>query len=80
MVANPDFMAVLAPQWPEPDPDPTEDQSFIQQRLPSSRRGSKELITSSWSSLFNVASEQDIASASEDNYRDSLYRGRYRKE
>ena len=30
-VANPDFMAVLAPQWPEPDPDPTEDQAFLQQ-------------------------------------------------
>merc|ERR1712032_906946 len=54
MVANPDFMAVLAPQWPEPDPDPTEDQAFLQQqRLPSSRRGSKELMnTPSWSSLF----------------------------
>merc|ERR550534_3272672 len=80
LVANPDFMASLAPQWPEPDPDPTEDQSFIQQqRLPSSRRGSKELMNApSWSSLFNVASEADIAS--EENYRDSLYRGRYRKE
>jgi len=79
-VANPDFMAVLAPQWPEPDPDPTEDQAFLQQqRLPSSRRGSKELMNApSWSSLFNVASEADIAS--EENYRDSLYRGRYRKE
>jgi len=82
MVANPDFMAVLAPQWPEADPDPTEDQAFLQtQRLPSSRRGSKELITSSWSSLFNVASEEAIDEVnSEENYRDSLYRGRYRKE
>ena len=33
LVANPDFMASLAPQWPEPDPDPTEDQSFIQQQV-----------------------------------------------
>ena len=32
-VANPDFMAVLAPQWPEPDPDPTEDQAFLQQQV-----------------------------------------------
>lgn len=79
LVANPDFMASLAPQWPEPDPDPTEDQSFIQQqRRTSRRRNSKESITSSWSSLFNVVSTEDIAS--EENYRDSLYRGRYRKE
>ena len=34
-VANPDFMAVLAPQWPEPDPDPTEDQAFLQQQVRS---------------------------------------------
>eukprot|EP00092_Neocalanus_flemingeri_P006891 GFUD01007439.1.p1 GENE.GFUD01007439.1~~GFUD01007439.1.p1 ORF type:complete len:1699 (-),score=403.24 GFUD01007439.1:397-5493(-) len=79
LVANPDFMASLAPQWPEPDPDPTEDQAFIQrQRRLSRRRGSKESITSSWSSLFNVQSTEDITS--EENYRDSLYRGRYRKE
>ena len=32
-MANPDFMAVLAPQWPEPDPDPTEDQAFLQQQV-----------------------------------------------
>ena len=30
LTANPDFMASLAPQWPEPEPDPTEDQAFIQ--------------------------------------------------
>lgn len=34
-MANPDFMAVLAPQWPEPDPDPTEDQAFLQQQVRS---------------------------------------------
>ena len=33
LTANPDFMASLAPTWPEPEPDPTEDQAFIQQQV-----------------------------------------------
>jgi hypothetical protein len=33
LVANPDFMASLAPQWPEPEPEPTEDRAFIQQQV-----------------------------------------------
>ena len=33
LTANPDFMASLAPQWPEPEPDPTEDQAFLQQQV-----------------------------------------------
>jgi len=79
LTANPDFMASLAPTWPEPEPDPTEDQAFIQQqRQLSRRRGSKSSITSSWSSLFNVVSTEDITS--EQHYRDSAYRGRSRKE
>ena len=36
LTANPDFMASLAPTWPEPEPDPTEDQAFIQQQVLSS--------------------------------------------
>merc|ERR1719361_1995569 len=49
LTANPDFMASLAPTWPEPEPDPTEDEAFIQQqRQLSRRRGSKSSITSSW--------------------------------
>ena len=36
LTANPDFMASLAPTWPEPEPDPTEDQAFIQQQVVSS--------------------------------------------
>ena len=35
LTANPDFMASLAPTWPEPEPDPTEDQAFIQQQVKS---------------------------------------------
>ena len=35
LTANPDFMASLAPTWPEPEPDPTEDQAFIQQQVVS---------------------------------------------
>ena len=31
LVANPDFMASLSPQWPEPEPVPTEEVAFIQQ-------------------------------------------------
>merc|ERR1719410_1776510 len=70
LTANPDFMASLAPTWPEPEPDPTEDQAFIQQqRQLSRRRGSKTSITSSWSSLFNVVSTEDITS--EQHYKDS---------
>jgi len=85
LVANPDFMASLAPQWPEPEPDPTEDQAFIQQQRQTSNRrrhNSKGSITSSWSSLFNVVSTEDIPAeaAREENYRDSLYRGTYRIE
>jgi hypothetical protein len=34
-VANPDFMASLAPQWPEPEPEPTEDRAFIQHQVNS---------------------------------------------
>jgi len=79
LTANPDFMASLAPTWPEPEPDPTEDQAFIQQqRQLSRRRGSKSSITSSWSSLFNVVSTEDITS--EQHYRDSVHRGSSRKE
>ena len=33
LTANPDFMASLAPQWPEPEPDPTEDQAFLNQQV-----------------------------------------------
>ena len=33
LTANPDFMASLAPQWPEPEPDPTEDQAFLHQQV-----------------------------------------------
>jgi hypothetical protein len=33
LVANPDFMASLAPQWPEPEPEPTEDRAFIQHQV-----------------------------------------------
>ena len=33
LTANPDFMASLAPTWPEPEPDPTEDEAFIQQQV-----------------------------------------------
>ena len=33
LTANPDFMASLAPTWPEPEPDATEDQAFIQQQV-----------------------------------------------
>ena len=35
LTANPDFMASLAPTWPEPEPDPTEDQAFIQHQVVS---------------------------------------------
>ena len=38
LVANPDFMASLAPQWPEPEPEPTEDRAFIQQQVRVSPR------------------------------------------
>ena len=38
LTANPDFMASLAPTWPEPEPDPTEDQAFIQQQVVSSNQ------------------------------------------
>ncbi|XP_023326640.1 uncharacterized protein LOC111700051 [Eurytemora carolleeae] len=54
LVANPDFMASLAPQWPEPEPEPSEAHAFIQHQRQTSRRNSKTSITSSWSSLFNV--------------------------
>ena len=33
LVANPDFMASLAPQWPEPEPEPTESHAFIMQQV-----------------------------------------------
>ncbi len=33
LVANPDFMASLAPQWPEPEPEPSEAHAFIQHQV-----------------------------------------------
>jgi len=79
LTANPDFMASLAPQWPEPEPDPTEDQAFLQQQKQLSKKhGSRTSITSSWSSLFNVVSTEDISN--DHQYRDSMYKGRSRKE
>ena len=35
LVANPDFMASLAPQWPEPEPEPHEAQAFIPHQVKS---------------------------------------------
>jgi len=61
LVANPDFMASLAPQWPEPEPQPSESHAFIQQQKPMSRRNSRTSITSSWSSLFNVVSSENLS-------------------
>merc|ERR1719285_1115109 len=73
LVMNPDFMASLAPQWPEPEqpaagqwPEPErthETQAFLPQqqqytKRPISRRNSKDSL-SSWSSLFNVASNEN---------------------
>ena len=44
LTANPDFMASLAPQWPEPEPDPTEDQAFLQQQVGYLKQEKKQSI------------------------------------
>jgi len=79
LVANPDFMASLSPQWPEPEPDPTEDVAFIQQQNRLSRPGENRdnVSLSSWSSLFNVVSNDNISNIKDEG---TWGKGRTRRE
>ena len=46
LTANPDFMARLAPQWPEPEPaDPGEGQAFIVQQVGRAYAGSHSTVS-----------------------------------
>ena len=46
LTANPDFMARLAPQWPEPEPaDPGEGQAFIVQQVGRAHAGSHSTVS-----------------------------------
>lgn len=71
--ANNDFMANLAPQWPEPeepsssgaeaDPFLRKHSTFVEGGGGHRLRGSNESISSSWSSLFNVPGSTHNVSA-----------------
>ena len=59
LTANPDFMASLAPQWPEPEPDPTEDQAFLHQQVLATFLSKFRLGLINVSLFYNLAPNWD---------------------
>ena len=59
LTANPDFMASLAPQWPEPEPDPTEDQAFLHQQVLATFLSTFRLGLINVSLFYNLAPNWD---------------------